>query len=42
MEEVVKRLKNLLIDETKEYSDMLKLEIQNLIDIMLTSRREVF
>ena len=35
-------IKGLLISETSEYSKMLRLEIQNLIDIMLTSKREVF
>lgn len=35
-------IKSLLISETSEYSKMLRLEIQNLIDIMLTSKREVF
>lgn len=35
-------IKVLLISETSEYSKMLRLEIQNLIDIMLTSKREVF
>lgn len=35
-------IKGLLISETSEYSKMLKQEIQNLIDIMLTSKREVF
>ncbi len=35
-------IKRLLISETKEYSKMLKNEIQNLIDSMLTSKREVF
>ena len=35
-------IKGLLISETSEYSKMLKKEIQNLIDVMLTSKREVF
>ena len=34
-------IKNLLTEETREYSYMLKKEIQNLIDLMLTSKREV-
>lgn len=35
-------IKKLLVVETSEYSKMLKQEIQNLIDQMLTSKREVF
>ncbi|MBD5471461.1 MAG: hypothetical protein HDR20_00685 [Lachnospiraceae bacterium] len=34
-------IKGLLVSETKEYSQMLMDEIQNLIDSMLTSKREV-
>lgn len=34
-------IKGLLVAETKEYSHMLMVEIQNLIDSMLTSKREV-
>ncbi len=34
-------IKGLLSSETREYSQMLMSEIQNLIDIMLTSKREV-
>lgn len=34
-------IKGLLASETKEYSQMLMDEIQNLIDLMLTSKREV-
>ena len=34
-------IKGLLVSETKEYSQMLMAEIQNLIDLMLTSKREV-
>lgn len=42
MEAVSAAIKGMLISETKEYSIMLKNEIQNLIDSMLTSKREVF
>ena len=35
-------IKGLLSSETSEYSKMLKNEIQKLIDVMLTSKREVF
>lgn len=41
MESVVNRIGELLRDETIEYSQMLKDEIQSLVDIMLTSKREV-
>lgn len=34
-------IKGMLVTETKEYTQMLKNEIQNLIDSMLTSRRKV-
>lgn len=42
LQRAVSIIKGLLITETSEYSKMLKMEIQNLIDIMLTSKREVF
>lgn len=42
MNQVSAYIKRKLIDETKEYSSMLEEEIQNLIDVMLTSRRKVF
>lgn len=42
MEAVSAAIKGMLVSETKEYSKMLKNEIQNLIDTMLTSKREVF
>ncbi len=42
METVSATIRGMLTSETKEYSKMLKNEIQNLIDSMLTSKREVF
>lgn len=42
MEEVRTAIQDLLLDETSEYSKMLRNEIQNLINIMLTSKREVY
>lgn len=42
METVSAAIRGMLTSETKEYSKMLKNEIQNLIDSMLTSKREVF
>lgn len=42
MEEVRIAIQNLLLNETSEYSKMLRNEIQNLINIMLTSKREVY
>lgn len=42
LEGALAEIKGLLVAETSDYSKMLKQEIQNLIDIMLTSKREVF
>ena len=42
LEEVEKDIRQLLVTETSDYSQMLRQEIQNLIDNMLTSKREVF
>ncbi|MEE0595954.1 MAG: AAA family ATPase [Agathobacter sp.] len=41
LESAKEAIRELLVSETKEYSKMLMMEIQNLIDIMLTSKREV-
>ena len=42
LEDAEKDIRQLLVTETSDYSQMLRQEIQNLIDNMLTSKREVF